>query len=154
MKDKKIKTFVYEAFGFPIKLINVPMKKVLGEWVIDVDFDALEKAILRSLINKRTPLNGAELRFIRKYLDMSTTDFGKIFDVTHAAISKWESGKTHPPASADIYIRFYMLDHLHAKDKEFRTLYSKISPESLAKHKGEKVAPISINIDADLKIAL
>lgn len=153
MENKKIETFVYEAFGFPIKLINVPMRKVIGEWIIDVDFDALQKAILRSLINKSAPLSGPELRFIRKYLNLSTTEFGKIFDVTHAAISKWESEKSHPPASADIYIRFYMLDHLRVKDKEFRNLYSTISPESLAKHKGEKVSPISINIDEDLEIA-
>ncbi len=153
MKDRKIKTFVYEAFGFPVKLINVPMRKVIGEWVIDVNIHALQKAILRALINKSTPLHGAELRFIRKYLNMSMTEFGMIFDVTHAAISKWESGKAHQPASTDIYIRLYVFDHLHGKDKEFRNLYSTISPESLAQHKSNKTAPISINIEKDLEIA-
>jgi DNA-binding transcriptional regulator YiaG len=153
MKDKKRETFIYKAFGFPIKLINVPMRKIIGEWVIDVDFIALEKAILRLLVNKPAPLNGAELRFIRKYLNMTTTEFGKIFDVTHAAISKWESEKACPPASADVYIRFYVLDNLHVKDKEFRNLYTTISPRSLAKNRGEKVPLLSINIDEDLKTA-
>src|SRR3990172_2552953 len=116
MKDRKTKTFIYEAFGFPILLINVPMRRIVGEWVIDVNFNALEKAVLRSVINKSTFLNGAELRFIRKYLALSTTDFGKIFDVSHAAISKWESEKASPPAATDVYIRLYLFDHLSAKD--------------------------------------
>ena len=34
MKKRKKKTFIYEGLGFPIKLINVPMKKVFGEWCI------------------------------------------------------------------------------------------------------------------------
>ena len=153
MKNRKTKTFIYKAFGFPIKLINVPMRKVIGEWVIDVDFNELQKAILRSLINKPTPLHGAELRFIRKYLHMTTTAFGKIFDVTHAAISKWESEKSRAPASADIYIRFYILDHLRVKDKEFHNLFNTISPGSLAKYKGKAFLPISINLDEDLKSA-
>lgn len=153
MKDRKIKTFIYEAFGFPVLLINVPMRRIVGEWVIDVDFHALEKAILRSVINKPVPLSGAEIKFIRKYLYLSTTDFGKIFDVSHAAISKWESEKARPPAAADVYIRLYLLDHLSAKDKEFRSLYNKISPASLAKNSGEEIAPISVNIDEDLKTA-
>jgi hypothetical protein len=30
-KDRKEETFIYEGLGFPVKLINVPIKKVLGE---------------------------------------------------------------------------------------------------------------------------
>jgi DNA-binding transcriptional regulator YiaG len=153
MKNKKIKSFIYKAFGFPILLINVPMKKILGEWVIDINYNVLEKAVLRSLINKPILLNGAEWRFIRKSLILTTTDFGKIFDVSHAAISKWESEKASPPAAADIYIRLFLIDHLSGKDKDFRNLYNTISPTTLAKHKGKKVGPISINIEEDLKTA-
>ena len=40
--EKKSKTFIYEGLGFPIELINVPMKKVLNEWIIDIDMNALQ----------------------------------------------------------------------------------------------------------------
>lgn len=153
MKDKKIDTFIYEGFGFPIKLINVPMKKMIGEWVIDVDFNRLQLAVLRRLLYKPTPLNGSELRFIRKFLGMSMTDFGKIFGVSHVAVVKWESSKTRVSPSTDIYIRLYVLDYQRVKDKEFRGLYNTISPVSLSKHKGGKVRVLSINIDEDLKTA-
>ncbi len=153
MKDRKKETFIYEGFGFPVKLIHVPMRKVIGEWVIDVDFNKLELAVLRSLLYKSTLLNGPELKFIRKFLDMSTTSFGKIFGISHVAVVKWENSKTKAPASADVYIRLYVLNYLHAKDKEFRNLYNTISPQSLSLAKEGRVLPISIDIEEDLKSA-
>ncbi len=153
MKDRKKETFVYEGFGFPVKLIHVPMRKVIGEWVIDVDFHKLELAVLRCLLYKPTLLNGPELKFIRKFLDMTTTSFGKIFGVSHVAVVKWENSRTQAPASADVYIRLYVLNYLRAKDKEFRNLYNTISPHSLSMGKGGKGSPISIDIDEDLKSA-
>ncbi|NGX38305.1 MAG: hypothetical protein K1000chlam2_01478 [Chlamydiae bacterium] len=153
MKNTKKQTFVYKAFGFPIKLINVPMKRVVGEWVIDVDFVALEKAILRLLIHKRTPLSGAELRFIRKFLEMTTTEFGKLFDVSHVAVLKWEGGKTRPPISTDIYIRLHVLDQLRVKDKEFRDVFDEAKASTLTRYKKKKPPLLSINIDEDLESA-
>jgi len=154
MKNRKTETFIYEGLGFPIKLINVPMKKIFCKWAMDIDFNKLQLAALYALLYKPTPLNGAELRFIRKFLEMSMADFGKIFGVSHVAVLKWENGKTHAPPSTDIYIRLYVLNSRHAKDKEFRSLYNTISPESFSKNKGEKVHPISIDVEDDLKIAL
>jgi hypothetical protein len=79
MKDRKRETFIFRGLGFPIKLINVPMRKMVGEWVIDVDFEKLQLTALLALLEKQAPLSGAELKFIRKYLNMATTEFGKIF---------------------------------------------------------------------------
>ena len=112
MKNKKRKTFTFEGLGFPIKLVNVPMKKMVGEWVLDINFNKLQLAVLESLIRKPAPLNGDELKFMRKFLNMSTTEFGKIFGVTHAAVVKWEGGQTHANLSTDVCIRLYMFDHL------------------------------------------
>ena len=35
--ERKKETFIFEGLGFPIKLIDTPMKKVFGQWVIDID---------------------------------------------------------------------------------------------------------------------
>lgn len=153
MKKTKKETFIYRAFGFPIKLINAPMKKVVGEWVIDIDFEALEKAIVRILIHKKTPLIGPELRFIRKFLEMTTTEFGKLFGVSHVAVVKWESEKNHISIPGDIYIRLYLLDYLKVKDKEFRSLYLEINSQILSQKKTSKINPLTINVDEDLATA-
>lgn len=153
MKNRKTKTFIYKGLGIPVKLINAPMKKILGKWAIDINFNKLQLAVLYELLYKITPLNGDELKYIRKFFEMSTTEFGKIFGVSHVSILKWESEQTHPPLSTDIYIRLYALNSLHARDKEFRSLYNTINIESFSKHKGEKTRLLSIDIDEDLKIA-
>jgi hypothetical protein len=42
--------------------------------------------VLCGLLEKPALLNGDELKFIRKYLDMSTTGFGKIFGVSRSFV--------------------------------------------------------------------
>ncbi len=153
MKKTKKKTFVHEAFGFPIKLINVPMKKVVGEWVLDVDFATLEKAVLKRLIHKLIPLTGAEIRFIRKYLQLTTKEFGKLCGVSHPAVLKWEGGKAKPPIPTDIYIRLNGLSHLNAKDQEFRSLIEETTAENLRQQSKKRSPALSINVEEELKSA-
>ncbi len=154
MKDRKTQTRIFKGLGFPIKLIDVPMKKMLGEWIMDIDFTVLQLVVLRALVHKTIPLTKDELKFIRKFLGMTTTEFGKVFGVTHVAVLQWENGKRRLSPPLELCLRFYVLDHLHAKDKEFRNLYHKISLEDLSKKRSEKIVPLEINAIEVLKIAL
>ena len=129
------------------------MRKMIGEWVLDINFNKLQLVVLECLIRKPAPLSGDELKFIRKFLNMSTTDFGRILGVTHVAVVKWENGKTRANLSTDVCIRLYMYDHLKAKDREFRRLYNEINPEVLSKSKNDKIDPIIIDDFEDLKSA-
>ena len=155
MKNRKKKTFIYEGLGFPIKLINVPMKKEFGDWYIDINMNKLMLVVLEALTHKPIALTGDELSFIRSYLEMTTTEFGKAFGVSHVAVLKWESGENKVSPAMELCIRLYMLDHLHAKDAEFRALYKKLSLEQLSKSKKGKIHPLVIDATTeDLKIAL
>lgn len=60
---------------------------------MDIDFKKLQDVVLQALINKPIPLTGAELRFIRKFLELPTAAFGKLFGVSHVAVIKWENDK-------------------------------------------------------------
>jgi DNA-binding transcriptional regulator YiaG len=153
MKNRKKTTFVFQGFGFPIKLIDVPIRKVLGHWVIDIEMGKLEIVVLQALIYRPTLLNGDELRFIRKYLSMTTSEFGKLFGVSHVAVVKWESGKTHTSPSTEICVRLHVLNHLRAMDKDFRHLYNTLGAGNLEKRKKEKIHQISINVSEELKSA-
>lgn len=149
MKETKRKTFIYEGLGFPIRLVNTPMKKVFGEWAIDINFNILQISVLNMLARKATPLSGAEIRFIIDYLEMSTREFAKLFGVTHAAVLKWENEESKMNPSTEVCVRLYLLHYLKVTDKEFRKLYLKINPEKFANSETEN---IPIEIDAD-KIA-
>lgn len=155
MKDKKKDTFIFKGFGFPVKLINVPMKKLFGKWAIDINMNQLMLVILHALIHKSTPLNGKELKFIRSYLQMTTTIFGKQFGISHVAVLKWENGKNQISPALEFCIRLYMLDHLQAKDKEFRSFYKEFNLEQLSKALKKKIYPLTVDAATDdLKIAL
>jgi DNA-binding transcriptional regulator YiaG len=154
MKERKNETFVYEGFGFPIKLINCPMKKVFGEWVLDINLSKLQLDMVKELIHKPVPLTGLELRFIRKFLELSTTEFGKLVGVSHPAVLKWEKEQVHINPTTEIYIRLYVSEHLKVKDREFRDLYQQISIDHLLKHKNDKQIPLAIEIGNDSLLAV
>ena len=153
MKNKKTETFVFHGLGFPITLVKAPMKKVLGEWIVDIDMTQLQLVVLRALVCKPTRLTKDEVRFIRKSLFMTTTEFGKVLGVTHVAVLQWEKGQRRLSPSIELCIRLYVLNHLHVKDKEFRNLYNTISLEQLSKAKTEKTSLLEIDASEDLKIA-
>jgi DNA-binding transcriptional regulator YiaG len=149
MNKTKKKTLIFEGLGFPIRLVNVPLKKVYGEWVFDFSMGALQKVVLNMIARKTSPITGQELRFIIDYFEMSYRDFAKIFGVSHVAVVKWEKGESRMNSSTEIYLRLYILNHLKVTDKEFRNLYLKINPENLANNEIENIV---LEIDVD-KIA-
>lgn len=152
--SKNIKnSFVYEGFGFPIKLINVPIRVVFGEEVLDINLGQLQRDILFALIYKKAPLTGAEVRFTRKFFEMTTTSFGKAFGVTHAAILKWESGQSRIPPTTELCIRLFALDKLKAKNEEFGKLYHRISIEALSQLHNEQSNLLEFNASRKTVVA-
>jgi len=99
MKNKKTSTFIYRGLGFPIKLIKAPMKKIFDDWFIDINMNKLQAFALRALAHKSAALTGAELCFIRKYLQMTISQFSKFLGIHNAAVLEWEKtrGKIAPP---------------------------------------------------------
>ena len=154
-RNRKKETFIFNGLGFPIKLINVPMKKVCGEWCIDINMNKLMIVALEALARKPVALTNDELSFIRSYLQMTTTEFGKAFGISHVAVLKWESGENRISPALDLCIRLYILDHLHAKDAKFRAIYKELSLEQLSKKEKGKIHPLAVDATTeDLKIAL
>lgn len=141
--EKKKETFIYEGLGFPIELIDTPMKKMLGEWVIDIDMNALQIFVFKGLIHKPYPLTGREVRFMRKFLEMSTTEFGKKLGISHATIVKWEKEQVKISPMQESYIRMFLFEHL--QDTEITSLYKEIRPERLAETKNQKHPPFSVD---------
>jgi DNA-binding transcriptional regulator YiaG len=131
-KEKKIKTMIYTGLGFPIRLINAPMKKVYGKWAFDFSMGMFQEAVLHMLATKTSPLTGPELRFIIDYFELSYRDFAKLLSVSHAAVVKWEKKKSKMNPHTEVSLRLYILNHLNVSDKEFRKLYIALSQQKLS----------------------
>ena len=153
--DRKTKTFIYKGLGIPVKLVNVPMKKAVGVWCIDINMNKLMRIVLEAIIHKPTALTGDEFKYIRKYLEMTMAEFGKEFGVSHVAVLKWESEQNKVSPPLELCIRLYVLNYLSAKDKEFRAFYRELSLQQLSESPKGKIHPLCVDATTeDLKIAL
>lgn len=149
MSGKKIDTIIYNGLGFPIRLVNVPMRKAYGQWLLDISFNQLQVVALLMLAKQATPLSGKEITFIRHYFEMSTIEFGKLLGATHVAVLKWEREERRMNANTEIFLRSYILNRLNVTDREFRKIYLTFQPSLISKR---QIESIPLEIDAD-KIA-
>ncbi len=126
MKNSRIKQYEYDGLGFPIILLNVPVREVRGGLVPDIDYNLLQRSVLSTLSYKTSPLTGSEVRFIRQYLEMTLSEFANLFGVTHATVIHWEKAKNEfakLSPTTELCIRLTILDVLHANNKEFRDMF-------------------------------
>lgn len=79
------------------------------------DIEGLHLAIASDLLRQKTPLTGAQFRFLRKEQDLTQAEIGAILGVTEQTIACWEKQRdTHVQRMADIAMRAYYLAHRQA----------------------------------------
>lgn len=153
---KKIKKFVYKGLGFPVILKNVPVIKMHGEFIPDIDFNNLQRIILFGICSKPEPLTGNEIRFIRKYFEMTLTEFGATFGCSHVAVLKWERkgnrfAKIEP--TTDLYIRLFIFSRLGSKSNDFKQLYDEFDIGQLIKLRNQIAHEmLAIDVEEELKM--
>lgn len=157
MRHKTVKSYTYDGLGFPVHLTNVPMIEVRGEFILDIDFNKLQKAVLLHLCHKKTPLTGDEVKFIRKYFSLTTTAFAALFAHSHSAILKWENqgnSIARIAPTTELYLRLYILEFLKKDAEDFKELYHEIRISQLAEFSKMKrlytYIPLSINAKEEL----
>lgn len=127
--EKKIKSqHVDYGCGFPIVLINVPMIKIRGKWIPDINYNDLEKSVLLILCHKPLKLTGNEIRFIRLYFEMTLQAFAKRFGVQHPTVVKWENFKdssTNMSVGTEKDIRLFVIKNLKGQ-KYIGALYTEL----------------------------
>ena len=121
------------------------MIKIRSEWVVDIDYKKLNDVIIRALVLKHSRLNGAEIRFIRLFHEMTLKEFGEKFDVTHPAVKKWEAQENKPTEmkwSIEKDIRLFALTHISNKATDFLVAYRELEDKA-----DEKNSEIKIDLD-------
>ena len=130
MAEHKIqRSFTDHGFGFPIRLINVPMIRVRGKWTPHVNYNRLSEAVLRALCAKPVRLSGNEIRFIRLHFEMTLQEFATRFAVSHAAVIKWEKAKddlTGMNWASEKDLRLFVLSKISANPRDLAHLYREL----------------------------
>lgn len=67
--------------------------------------EELEQCIRRLVLRKPEPLRGWDLRFLRRGLELSQADFGKMVDRDAQTVARWEKSKELVPKFVDLMIR-------------------------------------------------
>jgi DNA-binding transcriptional regulator YiaG len=121
--------------------INYWVCKECGKQAADIPFlkDLLVK-IARAVVRQETPLDGTEIRFLRKRLGKKSSDFAKILGVTPEHYSRLESPREdhNPSASADKLIRVYY--SLLSSDETLKDTMNKNIEAYMASLHGEEQA--------------
>jgi transcriptional regulator with XRE-family HTH domain len=126
METKIKRSHIDLGFGFPVKLMNVPMTRVRGEWTPAINYNLLAEVVLKELCEKSSRLTGNEVRFIRQHFEMTLQQFAKRFGVTHPAVMKWENMKNRCTGinwATEKDIRLFALLKLSSKSSEIVELY-------------------------------
>ena len=78
---------IYLRNGFKVK------ETPYGRAVAIQDVEGLHRAIGLHLVRNKKHLTGAEVRFLRKGLDMSQVTLAKCLEVGEITVRNWESGR-------------------------------------------------------------
>ncbi len=86
------------------------VKTNYGDGITIHDLAGLHRAIGQMLCSK-SHLTGAEVRFLRKEMELSQRGLGELLGVTDQAVAKWEK-HGNVPKTADRMIRLIYLEHI------------------------------------------
>ena len=76
------------------------------------DADDLHRAIAEQLVRHRKVLSGQEVRFLRKYMDLTQANLGSLLSVSDQTIARYEKDRVALEGSADTLLRIYVLGKL------------------------------------------
>ncbi len=131
MKTRR-ENFKYDACGLPyVTLAGVDVSRCpkCGEFEVAIPrIEELHRVIATAVARRRGRLEPVEVRYLRKWLGWSGTDFAAHMGVSAETVSRWEGGSQRIGSTADRLLRLmalsrepareYSLDLLKAVDAE------------------------------------
>ena len=74
--------------------------------------EGIHKAIALALVKKASPLDGSEVRFLRKEMELNAKKFAALLGVDPVSVSRWENLKTEVGITNDKLIRMLFIQHM------------------------------------------
>lgn len=83
-----------------------------GDGISIKDVDGLHRAIGLFLVKQKKALSAAEVRFLRKEMDLTQDELGERVCKSGQQIARWEKGQSEISGSAELLLRVLYLQHL------------------------------------------
>lgn len=100
---------VYLLSGYEV------IKTPYGEGLSIKNLDGLHNAIGCSLARDKKTLSGKELRFLRKHMDLTQSELGKLLGLSSQQVARWEKGESQIKGPAELLLRVLFLEHTCGK---------------------------------------
>lgn len=113
------RTVMYPESGLDnVQLVNVPVWVCSNahEEVEIPAMTALHELIAHSIIRKPAPLTAAEIKFLRRRVDLTGAEFAAHLGITSIHLSRVENGHRRPPKSLDLLIRLATASLISRRD--------------------------------------
>ena len=82
-----------------------------------VGMEDLHKVIGESIIAETAALNGQEIRFLLKELDLSQKHLANILGITDQTVARWEKNERTIPRASDLVLRTYFSESVSGDSK-------------------------------------
>ena len=109
----KVETVNYDACGLPgVTLAGVQVSRCPNCNEVEIhipNIEGLHRALALAIARKTARLTPEEIRFLRKYLGLSSSDFAQHLGVAAETVSRWEQGRTAMGTTADRLLRLLAL---------------------------------------------
>ena len=89
-------------------------------YVTVLDVDGLHKAIGIHLVTNRKTLAPKEIRFLRKTLNLTQAEMGRLISQSDQQIARWEKGENNINGPADKLLRFMFVYTLVKSDEQLQ----------------------------------
>jgi DNA-binding transcriptional regulator YiaG len=83
-----------------------------GSGVRIEDVDGLHKALAHAIVTAKSAFTGDELRFLRKYLQLSQAGVARLLGLSDQSIARWEKGQGAIDPSAERLVRMVVRERL------------------------------------------
>ena len=120
----EVRAHEYRSAGLPysVVLVGVPVEScpACGEEVVTIpDAEGLHRLLALSIVELERPLLPQEVRFLRKLLDKSAEDMGRLMGVDAKTLSRWENGHQKMGKVAERLLRLMVHQRLAPEAANF-----------------------------------
>lgn len=102
------------------------------------DIEGLHRVIGTSLVSRTPQLNGAEVRFLRKELDLSQVQLARLLGVSENSVRGWERDRQTITPPAERVLRALYKEHVEG-DGRIRELVERLSELNREAHRTDRM---------------
>lgn len=124
--EARKENYRYLACGLPnVTLEGVEVRRCGtcgGHEVVIPRIEKLHETLALAVVKQEARLTGAEVRFLRKYLGYSGTDFAALIGVSAETVSRWENDRETMGPSAERLLRMVIVHKGPVQEYSLETL--------------------------------